>query len=41
MDYELIEVPTEKERSELSQKFQEFIDSKVPLPDESEDKKFI
>lgn len=41
MDYELIELPTEKESFELSQKFQEFINSKTPLPDESEDKKFI
>lgn len=41
MDYELIEAPTEKESSELSRKFHEFVNSKTPLPDESEDKKFI
>ena len=41
MNYELIKAPTEKESFELSQKFQEFIDSRVSLPDESEDKKFI
>lgn len=41
MDYELIELPTEKESLELSRRFQEFINSKTPLPDESEDKRFI
>jgi len=41
MNYELIEVPSEKESFELSQKFQEFVNSKTPLPDESADKKFI
>lgn len=41
MDYKLIELPTEKESFELSQKFQEFINSKTPLSDESEDKRFI
>jgi GNAT superfamily N-acetyltransferase len=41
MDYTLIEAPSEKDRIELSQRFQEFINSKVPLPDESEDKRFI
>ena len=41
MDYELIELPTEKESFELSRKFQEFVNSKAQLPGESEDKKFI
>lgn len=41
MEYELIESPSEKDSFELSRKFHEFVNSKTPLPDESEDKKFI
>lgn len=41
MKYEFIEGPTSIEKSELKQKFHAFVNSRMHLPDESEDKIFL